>query len=260
MLHFLDHRNQNKNSTRVGSGYFVLLDKLQGTLKNRIGIESWTKVGRLGLVEQHKVAKAVAVADVMAFLHEWVILVCDLNLKPGNVGFKVNEEEMLKIFDLGMAVELDSYKILHMNMNMKLVLYPTSWPRKLTLTMLLLLVLVLAMAMSMFYFYLLLLMSTPSASCYGRSTSSRYHMARYRRKRTSRKCSERATSLRWRWRIFSHRKSRASDCCGKGLVRRSEDEEEAKNRRLKGSPEHSCVNCERQSPSLLSKVRNTLNF
>eukprot|EP00574_Skeletonema_japonicum_P014682 CAMPEP_0201716368 /NCGR_PEP_ID=MMETSP0593-20130828/2362_1 /ASSEMBLY_ACC=CAM_ASM_000672 /TAXON_ID=267983 /ORGANISM="Skeletonema japonicum, Strain CCMP2506" /LENGTH=376 /DNA_ID=CAMNT_0048206159 /DNA_START=69 /DNA_END=1196 /DNA_ORIENTATION=+ len=88
MLCFLNHRNIIKiHGWGLGNGYFILVDKLQWTLKDRIQRWKkmrWKKVSRL--VEQHEVAKAVA--DVMTFLHERGILFRDL--KPANIGF--NEE------------------------------------------------------------------------------------------------------------------------------------------------------------------------
>ncbi len=104
MLCFLNHRNIIKiHGWGLGNGYFILVDKLQDTLKDRIQRWKkmrWKKVSRL--VEQHEVAKAVA--DVMTFLHERGILFRDL--KPANIGF--NEEGVLKLFDFGMAIKLDS--------------------------------------------------------------------------------------------------------------------------------------------------------
>lgn len=222
MLHFLDHRNNIKiNGWGVGGGYFILVDKLQGNLKDLIG--SWKKVTRL--VEQHKVA--MVVADVTTFLHERVILFRDL--KPANISF--NEEGAMKLFDLGMAVELDSYKIL--NIDMKLVLYATSWPWKCTMLLLLLL------AMAMMY----VLMSTPSAYFHGRSTLSRYDTARSQRKPLSGKCSARVSVLQWK--KVGHRKSR--DCwkrVGQKIRKRGQL---WKTARGGGAPERSC---ECQSPSL----------
>mmetsp|Transcript_28223 Transcript_28223/g.44423 ORF Transcript_28223/g.44423 Transcript_28223/m.44423 type:complete len:208 (+) Transcript_28223:69-692(+) len=191
MLCFLNHRNIIKiHGWGLSNGYFILVDKLQGTLKDRIQRWKkmrWKKVSRL--VEQHEVAKAVA--DVMTFLHERGTLFRD-HLKPANIGF--NEEGVLKLFDFGMAIKLDSEKILHMDM--KMVLYVTSWPRNFAMLLIL--------AMAVVY----LLMSTPSASSYGRYTPSRSHLAPRTNRSSSRKCLARESVLQWK--IVGHRKSR--DC------------------------------------------------
>jgi serine/threonine protein kinase len=114
MLSSLDHPNIIKihgraggcvsKSFRLGDGYFILLDRLQDTLDDRI--LDWRKKFPNSSknppgVQQVKVATAIA--DAMAFLHSKNIVFRDL--KPANVGF--DERGIVKLFDFGFAVCID---------------------------------------------------------------------------------------------------------------------------------------------------------
>lgn len=114
MLSSLDHPNIIKihgraggcvsRSFRLGDGYFILLDRLQDTLDDRI--LDWRKKSPNSSknppgVQQVKVATAIA--DAMAFLHSKNIVFRDL--KPANVGF--DERGIVKLFDFGFAVCID---------------------------------------------------------------------------------------------------------------------------------------------------------
>lgn len=114
MLSSLDHPNIIKihgraggcvsRSFRLGDGYFILLDRLQDTLDDRI--LDWRKKFPNSSknppgVQQVKVATAIA--DAMTFLHSKNIVFRDL--KPANVGF--DERGIVKLFDFGFAVCID---------------------------------------------------------------------------------------------------------------------------------------------------------
>jgi serine/threonine protein kinase len=113
MLSSLIHPNIIKVHGRSGGtfssnllledGYFILLDRLQDTIDNRIS--DWRKKypnSSKNPPSIHQVKVAVAVADAMAFLHEKNIVFRDL--KPANVGF--DERGVVKLFDFGFAVKL----------------------------------------------------------------------------------------------------------------------------------------------------------
>ena len=107
MLSSLDHPNIIKlhgraGGDKLGDGYFILLDKLQDTLDDRLKI--WlNKYGSKSppALQQVKVAKSVA--DALTFLHDNKIVFRDL--KPANVGF--DGKGVLKLFDFGFAIGLD---------------------------------------------------------------------------------------------------------------------------------------------------------
>jgi serine/threonine protein kinase len=114
MLSSLDHPHIIKihgraesslsSSFRIGDGYFILLDRLQDTLDDRI--KEWRKKYPKSMksppsVNQIKVATAIA--DAMSFLHEKKIIFRDL--KPVNVGF--DERGIVKLFDFGFAIGLN---------------------------------------------------------------------------------------------------------------------------------------------------------
>lgn len=114
MLSSLNHPNIIKihgraggcvsRSFRLGDGYFILLDRLQDTLDDRI--LDWRKKFPNSNknppgVQQVKVATAIA--DAMTFLHSKNIVFRDL--KPANVGF--DERGIVKLFDFGFAVCID---------------------------------------------------------------------------------------------------------------------------------------------------------
>lgn len=114
MLANLDHKNIIKLYGRaagdltdafvLNDGYFILLDRLDETLHQRI--DTWKS--RSGVrsgspavtVAQIEVARSVA--DAVAYLHSKKIVFRDL--KPDNVGFDANG--VLKLFDFGFAIGL----------------------------------------------------------------------------------------------------------------------------------------------------------
>ena len=85
-------------------GYFILLDRLQDTIDNRIA--GWRKKypnSSKNPPSIYQVKVAAAVADALAFLHEKKIVFRDL--KPANVGF--DERGVVKLFDFGFAIKLN---------------------------------------------------------------------------------------------------------------------------------------------------------
>ena len=108
MLASLDHINIIKihgravcSSNRLSDGYFILLDKLQDTLSDRIG--RWKKTST-GHPSVSQIKTAYSIANALAYLHSKNIIFRDL--KPANVGF--DELGVLKLFDFGFATELES--------------------------------------------------------------------------------------------------------------------------------------------------------
>ncbi|KAL7545739.1 hypothetical protein ACHAWF_012912 [Thalassiosira exigua] len=115
MLATLDHPNIIKlhgraaggcasDSSRLGDGYFVLVDRLKETLEDRI--VRWKKTrggGRGSPPRSSQVETAVCVADALSYLHAKGIVFCDL--KPANVGY--DSEGKVKLFDFGFAIGLD---------------------------------------------------------------------------------------------------------------------------------------------------------
>ena len=88
----------------LNDGYFILLDKLEGTLHDRI--EGWREadgIARGPSTEQLGVARDIA--DAVAFLHGKNIVFRDL--KPANVGF--DGRGVLKLFDFGFACGLPTH-------------------------------------------------------------------------------------------------------------------------------------------------------
>ncbi|KAL3762565.1 hypothetical protein ACHAW5_003103 [Stephanodiscus triporus] len=87
-------------STRLGDGYFILLDRLQDTLTDRI--LRWQKQNNKS-PSLAQINTACFIADAIAYLHSKNIIFRDL--KPDNVGF--DSTGVLKLFDLGFATSLD---------------------------------------------------------------------------------------------------------------------------------------------------------
>ena len=119
MLSSLDHPNiikihgrandfisrSSSESVRLSDGYFILLDKLQDNLDDRI--VEWRKKCRNSSKHppsMQRVKVATAVADAMSFLHERNIAFRDL--KPANVGF--DGKGVVKLFDFGFAISMGS--------------------------------------------------------------------------------------------------------------------------------------------------------
>jgi len=94
------------NAFRTNDGYFILLDKLDETLHDRI--EMWKRPDSLchqgPTSEQINVAHTISKA--MCYLHSKKIMFRDL--KPDNVGFDSNG--VLKLFDFGFAIGLPEKK------------------------------------------------------------------------------------------------------------------------------------------------------
>eukprot|EP00540_Astrosyne_radiata_P014146 CAMPEP_0116822542 /NCGR_PEP_ID=MMETSP0418-20121206/328_1 /TAXON_ID=1158023 /ORGANISM="Astrosyne radiata, Strain 13vi08-1A" /LENGTH=403 /DNA_ID=CAMNT_0004450671 /DNA_START=1599 /DNA_END=2810 /DNA_ORIENTATION=- len=86
-------------------GYFLILDRLYGTLQDRI--EEWRRnppkyhTQRCALF-QEKVKIGAQIASALAYLHEQNIIFRDV--KPENVGFDADGN--VKLFDLGLAREV----------------------------------------------------------------------------------------------------------------------------------------------------------
>jgi len=107
MLASLHHPNIVKLHGRAGGcvssdGYFILLDRLQDTLDDRI--QRWKKANHSkdppGLSQ---IRSATAIADALSYLHSKRIVFRDL--KPANVGF--DSAGTLKLFDFGFATRID---------------------------------------------------------------------------------------------------------------------------------------------------------
>ncbi|KAL7539530.1 hypothetical protein ACHAXR_012828 [Thalassiosira sp. AJA248-18] len=85
----------------LNDGYFILLDKLEETLKDRIDV--WKRTINEGpTVELEQIGVAHSIADAMSYLHSKKIAFRDL--KPANVGF--DSLGVLKLFDFGFAIGL----------------------------------------------------------------------------------------------------------------------------------------------------------
>ncbi|KAL7539030.1 hypothetical protein ACHAXR_008979 [Thalassiosira sp. AJA248-18] len=112
MLASLDHPNIVKihgraregisNSFRLSDGYFILIDRLQDTLDDRI--QRWKKaqVNKRAPPTLTQMKTACTIADAMSYLHTKKIVFRDL--KPANVGY--DSSGVLKLFDFGFAISL----------------------------------------------------------------------------------------------------------------------------------------------------------
>ena len=95
------------DSFKTNDGYFILLDKLNETLLDRI--DTWKKDPKCITIkgpnlEQIEVAQTIAKA--MSYLHSKKIIFRDL--KPENVGF--DSQGVVKLFDFGFAIGLPERK------------------------------------------------------------------------------------------------------------------------------------------------------
>ncbi|KAL7532790.1 hypothetical protein ACHAXR_004850 [Thalassiosira sp. AJA248-18] len=107
ILASLDHPNIVKlhgraisNSSRLSDGYFILLDKLEDTLEERMGRWKNQGGGSKSPPSVRQLKAACSIADALSYLHSKNIVFRDL--KPANVGFDSRGE--LKLFDFGFAI------------------------------------------------------------------------------------------------------------------------------------------------------------
>eukprot|EP00956_Cyclotella_meneghiniana_P030485 scaffold76896_cov53-Cyclotella_meneghiniana.AAC.4 len=111
ILSTLDHPNIVKlwgragdiSSFELNDGYFILLDKLQDTLQDRI--DRWAKGypnARKNAPTLSQIKVACDVSDALSYLHMSNIVFRDL--KPANVGF--DSTGKLKLFDFGFAAKV----------------------------------------------------------------------------------------------------------------------------------------------------------
>jgi len=113
ILSTLDHPNIIKlwgragdtNSFKLSDGYFILVDKLQDTLQDRI--DRWAKDypnARKNAPSLNRIKVACDISDALSYLHMGNIVFRDL--KPANVGFDASGQ--LKLFDFGFAASIAS--------------------------------------------------------------------------------------------------------------------------------------------------------
>ena len=111
ILSTLDHPNIIKlwgragdvSSFKLSDGYFILLDKLQDTLQDRI--DWWAKDypnARKNAPSLNQIKVACDISDALSYLHMSNIVFRDL--KPANVGFDASGQ--LKLFDFGFAAKI----------------------------------------------------------------------------------------------------------------------------------------------------------
>ncbi|KAL7540272.1 hypothetical protein ACHAXR_009994, partial [Thalassiosira sp. AJA248-18] len=97
------HGRAISNSFRLSDGYFILLDKLEDTLEERL--DSWKDdlrgkgVGSKSPPSFSQLKTACSLADALSYLHSKNIVFRDL--KPANIGF--DSMGVLKLFDFGFA-------------------------------------------------------------------------------------------------------------------------------------------------------------
>jgi serine/threonine protein kinase len=113
MLASIDHPNIIKihgiaggcdtKSSRLGDGFFILLDRLQDTLTDRILRWKNQYAKKKGPPSLAQLNTACIIADAVSFLHSKSILFRDL--KPANVGF--DSTGVLKLFDFGFAISVN---------------------------------------------------------------------------------------------------------------------------------------------------------
>jgi serine/threonine protein kinase len=99
-------------ATGRADGFFLILDRLGGTLAKKISIWREDVKARKGIMKgrysmknqlfQERLQASIDVCSAVKYLHERRILFRDL--KPANVGF--DAEGVLKVFDFGLAVEI----------------------------------------------------------------------------------------------------------------------------------------------------------
>jgi serine/threonine protein kinase len=114
MLASLDHPNIIKihgraegcytKSSRLSDGFFILLDRLQDSLTDRILRWKNQHGKKKGPPLLAQLNAACNIADAISFLHSKSILFRDL--KPANVGF--DSTGVLKLFDFGFAISVNS--------------------------------------------------------------------------------------------------------------------------------------------------------
>jgi len=85
----------------LNDGYFILLDRLDETLDERIGVWKHSPKCTFGPTLK-QIEVAYYIADAVAYLHSKTIAFRDL--KPANVGF--DSTGVLKLFDFGFAIGL----------------------------------------------------------------------------------------------------------------------------------------------------------
>jgi serine/threonine protein kinase len=112
MLASLDHPNIIKihgraggvdsRSSRLDDGFFILLERLQDTLMDRINRWKNQNSGKAGHPSLSQINTAYSIADAISHLHSKGIMFRDL--KPANVGF--DSTGVLKLFDFGFAINV----------------------------------------------------------------------------------------------------------------------------------------------------------
>jgi serine/threonine protein kinase len=122
LLSVLNHKNIIKihgipkgrvSDTYLGGGYFIIIDKLVGTVEDKIaawrqGLELYssprtcTKPGSTEEINCRLKNVAIPVAEAMTYLHSKKVIFRDL--KPSNIG--LDQRGTVKLFDFGLAREI----------------------------------------------------------------------------------------------------------------------------------------------------------